>query len=67
LENSGGFHYFTNALSWPQYILEEQLRRQLTKTKLRSYKRRVVKLIGWKVAWKEGTHRHFATAMTKLD
>ena len=39
----------------------------MTKTKLTSYKRRVVKLIGWKVAWKEGTYRHFAAAMTKLD
>jgi hypothetical protein len=47
-------------------ILEEQLMRQLTKTKLTSYKRRVVKLVGWKVAWKERTCRHFAMAMMKL-
>ena len=38
----------------------------MTKTKLMSYKRRVVKLIGWEVAWKEGTYRHFAPAMTKF-
>ena len=38
----------------------------MTKTKLTSYKRRVVKLIGWKVAWKEGTCGHFASAMTKF-
>jgi len=42
------------------------LRRQLTKTKLTSYKRRVVELIGWKVAWNEGTYRHIATAMMKF-
>jgi len=39
---------------------------QLAMTKLMSYKRRVVKLIGWEVAWKEGTYRHFAPAMTKF-
>ena len=38
----------------------------MTKTKLTSYERRVVKLIGWKVVWKEGTCRHFAAAMTKF-
>ena len=43
------------------------MRGQLTKTKLTSYKRRVVKLIGWVVAWMEGTYRHFAVAMTKFD
>jgi len=31
-----------------------------------SYERRVVKLIGWKVALKEGTCRHFVAAMTKF-
>ena len=39
----------------------------MTKTKLTSYERRVVKLITWKVVWKEGTYRHFATAMTKFS
>ena len=38
----------------------------MTKTKLTSYERRVVKLIGWKVAWKKRTYGHFATAMTKF-
>jgi len=31
-----------------------------------SYERRVAKLIGWKVAWKKGTYRHFAAAMMKF-
>ena len=38
----------------------------MTKTKLTSYERRVVKLTGWKVAWKEGTCTHFATSMMKF-
>ena len=49
------------------HILEEQLRRQLTKTKLMSYKRRVVKLIGWKVAWKEGTCRHLCLGHDEIQ
>ena len=38
----------------------------MTKTKLTSYKRGVVKLIGWKVAWEEGAYSHFAMTMTKF-
>ena len=38
----------------------------MTKTILTSYKRRVIKLIGWEVAWKERTYRHFATSMMKF-
>ena len=38
LKNSRGFQYFTNILSWPQYILEEKLGWQLAETKLTSYK-----------------------------
>ena len=38
----------------------------MTKTKLTSYERRVVKFIGRKVAYKKRTYRHFATAMMKF-
>ena len=41
-------------------------RGQLTKTKLTSYERRVVKFIAWKVAWKKRTCGHFTAAMTKF-
>ena len=67
MKDSRGFLHFIGIFSWLQSILEEQLRGQLTKTKLMSYKRRVVKLIGWKVARKKGAYRHFATAMMKFS
>ena len=38
----------------------------MAETKLTSYKGWVVKLISWKVAWKERAYSHFATAITKL-
>ena len=66
MENSRSFHCLTNAFSRFYYIFEKWPGGQLTKTKLTSYERRVVKLIGWKVAWKEGTYGHFAMAMTKF-
>jgi hypothetical protein len=66
MENSGGIQYFADTFFWPQYVLEEKLRRQLTKTKLTSYKRGVVKLICWKVAWEEGACSHLAMTMTKF-
>ena len=46
---------------------EEQLRGELTKTKLTGYEGWIVELISWKVAWKEGACSHFATTMTKFD
>ena len=39
----------------------------MTKTKLTSYERRVVKFISRKVAWKKRTCRHFVVAMTKFS
>ena len=30
------------------------------------YKRRVVKLIGWRIAWEGGTFNHFATTVMKF-
>ena len=50
LKDSGGFHHLTNIFSWLQCVFEEQLRGELTKTKLTGYERWIVKLISWKIA-----------------
>ena len=67
LKGSRGFNHFADTFSWLQCVLEEQLRGELTKTKLTGYERQIVKLISWKVAWKEGICSHFATAMMKFS
>jgi len=50
LENSGGFQYFANVFSWPQYVLKEESRGQLAEAELMGYEGWIVKLISWKVA-----------------
>jgi len=50
LIDSGSFQHIINILSRLQDVLEEQARGKLTEAKLMGHKRRVVKLIGWRIA-----------------
>ena len=67
LKNFEGFHHLNDVFSWLQYVFEEQLRGELAKAKLMGYKRWIVELISWEVAWKGGAYGHFATTMTKFS
>jgi len=66
LKGSGSFQHITYIFSRLQDVLEEQARGKLTEAKLTGHKRRVVKLIGWRIAWDGGTFNHFATTVTKF-
>ena len=50
LKDSRGFHHHIDIFSWLQCVFEEQLRGELTKTKLAGYEGWIVELISWKVA-----------------
>ena len=67
LKDSGGFHHLIDIFSWLLCVFEEQLRGELTKTKLAGYEGWIVELISWEVARKEGAYIHFATTMMKFD
>ena len=56
----------TSSLGFKMFSKNRRGGGELAEAELTGHKRRVVKLIGWRIAWDGGTFNHFAMTMMKF-
>ena len=66
MKDSGSFQHVADIFSQLQDVLKEQMGGKLVEPELTGHKRRVVELVGRRIARGRGAFDHFATTMMKF-